>query len=296
MSYPNVQDVYSAPYQGLVTQIGGAQLIAGRTTWAQIGRSGTVSAQRGETFGFAYQLAPLGGDEFWNDEGHTRLPAVPRGGIHINDLRAGGTVRFADTAFDSFNVSIPMAALRELAERNDAFAPTDLRVPDAWVTLDPFVASLERALLHVADGGHGVEPLASEHLIIALVSHIAIRFGGMRPATGTLVGALSPNKLRLAQATMLDELSQPVSLADLARLCELSPSHFSRAFKRATGQSPSDWLIKQRVARAKDILRRGELTLAEVAYGCGFADQSHFTRTFSKHVGHAPGAWRRTRR
>jgi transcriptional regulator GlxA family with amidase domain len=95
---------------------------------------------------------------------------------------------------------------------------------------------------------------------------------------------------------MLDALDQSISLADLARLCDLSPSHFSRAFKNATGQSPSLWLAAERVSRAKDLLRRGEHTLAEIAYGCGFADQSHLTRTFSRHVGQSPGAWRRQRR
>lgn len=295
MADSNVQDVHSAPYQLLVTRLGSADLVASRTSWAQIGRNGTVSAQRADTFGFAYQLAPLGGDDYWNDDGYERLPHVPRGGIHIADMRAGGTVRFADTAFDSFNLNIPIAALRELAERNDCYAVTDMRVPDPWVTNDPFVSSLEQALLHVSDKAYGIEPLAAEHLILTLVSHLAVRYGGMKPATGAIMGGLSQKGLQLAQAIMLEKLGEPVSLADLARLCDLSPSHFSRAFKQATGQSPSIWLARQRVARAKDLLRRSDLTLAEVAYGCGFADQSHFTRTFSRHVGQSPGVWRRMR-
>lgn len=289
------QDVYSAPYRKLVTRLGDAQLIASRTTSAQIGRSGTVCAERGDTFGFAYQLAPLGGDEFWSDQGYMRLPYVPRGSIHIADMRAGGTVRFADTAFDCLNVAIPAAALREFAERNGSTTVAELRVRDPWTTQDPFVTSLERALIYTLDEAQFADSLASEHLILTLLSHLAITYGGMRPAAGALNGALSPSKLRLAQAIMLEELTQPISLADLARLCDLSPSHFSRAFKRATGQSPSLWLARQRVSRAKDFLRRSELTLAEIAYGCGFADQSHFTRTFSRHVGQPPGVWRRLR-
>ncbi len=275
--------------------MGHSQLIASRTTSAEIGRTGTVSAPRGETFGFAYQLAPLHGDEFWNDDGYKRLPDVPRGGIHIADMRAGGTVRFADTAFDSLNVNIPIAALQELAERNGSICPTELRVPDPWTTHDPFVSSFERTLIYALHEHHDAESLASEHLILALLSHLATRYGGMRPAVGGLTGALSTRNLQLAQAIMMEELSRPISLADLARLCDLSPSHFSRAFKRATGRSPSMWLAEQRVSRAKDLLRRSDKTLAEVAYGCGFADQSHFTRTFSRHVGHSPGAWRRLR-
>lgn len=295
MTHPSGHDVYAAPYRTRVTRLGSTELIASRTTSAQLGRNAIVSAQRSDMFGFAFQVAPLNGDEFWNDDGHMRLPFVAEGSIHIADMRAGGTVRFVDTAFDSLNLAIPSAALRELAERNDTAAASELRVPEAWTTRDPFVISLAPALRHALFDAGGMESLASDHLILSLLSHLAIRYGGMTAAAGALTGALSPRKLQLAQSIMMDRAGQHLSLADLARTCDLSPSHFSRAFKQATGKPPSRWLSEHRVARAKDLLRRNELTLAEIAYSCGFADQSHFTRTFTRHTGRPPGLWRRDR-
>jgi AraC family transcriptional regulator len=84
-------------------------------------------------------------------------------------------------------------------------------------------------------------------------------------------------------------------LKQVAAECGLSRSHFSKAFKERTGQSPHQWRIQGRIERAKAFLSGSTLSLAAIAVECGFADQSHLTRAFSKTVGLAPGVWRRTR-
>lgn len=56
---------------------------------------------------------------------------------------------------------------------------------------------------------------------------------------------------------------------------------------------PYQWLLQERVRKAKEHLLSGDLPLVEVALVTGFADQAHFTRTFSRVVGASPGAWRR---
>jgi AraC-like DNA-binding protein len=83
------------------------------------------------------------------------------------------------------------------------------------------------------------------------------------------------------------------SLAELARACGLSRGHFTRAFKITTGLSPHQWLLRHRIEKARDMLVRTELPLAQIALRCGFADQSHLTRVFGMAVGDSPAAWRR---
>ena len=73
----------------------------------------------------------------------------------------------------------------------------------------------------------------------------------------------------------------------------LSVSHFSRAFRISTGQPPHQWLLRQRVEAAKQLMTVRDLALAEIAISAGFANQSHFTRVFSAVVGVSPAAWRR---
>lgn len=58
--------------------------------------------------------------------------------------------------------------------------------------------------------------------------------------------------------------------------------------------TPYQWLVSQRIDRARTLLRTSNAPLAEVAIACGFADQSHFTRVFASIVGATPGNWRRS--
>jgi transcriptional regulator GlxA family with amidase domain len=92
------------------------------------------------------------------------------------------------------------------------------------------------------------------------------------------------------------DLAGRLSLADLAQACGLSIRHFTRAFRQSTGLSPHQWLVRQRVERAKALLQGSSSTLSEIALACGFADQSHFSRLFSRATGTSPGVWRRARR
>jgi AraC family transcriptional regulator len=81
-------------------------------------------------------------------------------------------------------------------------------------------------------------------------------------------------------------------LEDLA-VARLSPYHFARQFKAATGLPPHQYFILRRVERAKQLLQGdGDLALAEVAASAGFSDQSQFTRHFKRLVGVTPGQFR----
>ena len=82
-------------------------------------------------------------------------------------------------------------------------------------------------------------------------------------------------------------------MQEIAAELGLSVSHFSRAFRTSVGLPPHQWLLRQRVEVAKQLMIVRGLTLAEIAISAGFANQSHFTRVFSTLVGVSPGVWRR---
>ena len=81
--------------------------------------------------------------------------------------------------------------------------------------------------------------------------------------------------------------------ASLAGFCQLSVSHFTRAFGNTVGTPPYRWLLDRRLERAMALLSGAGLSLVEISLACGFANQSHFTRTFTRHIGVSPGEWRR---
>lgn len=82
-------------------------------------------------------------------------------------------------------------------------------------------------------------------------------------------------------------------MQQIAAEFDLSVSYFSRAFRVSTGLPPHQWLLRQRVNTAKQLMTVRDLSLSEIAIASGFANQSHFTRVFSSTVGVSPGAWRR---
>lgn len=108
-------------------------------------------------------------------------------------------------------------------------------------------------------------------------------------------GALNAWQEQRAKALLEDGLANEVSLEAVANACDLPLSQFNRAFQRTTGLSPTRWQRALRVERAKELLFSSRLSLAQIAYECGFADQSHFTRAFAAATGASPGAWRRAR-
>jgi AraC family transcriptional regulator len=79
----------------------------------------------------------------------------------------------------------------------------------------------------------------------------------------------------------------------MAAVARLSPYHFARQFKAATGLPPHRYVIARRVERAKQLLQAGtDLSLAQVAACAGFADRSQFCHHFRRLVGVTPGRFR----
>jgi AraC-like DNA-binding protein len=105
-------------------------------------------------------------------------------------------------------------------------------------------------------------------------------------------GGLSASRERLVKQLILANLASSLEVTALADACSLSRSHFSRAFKCSTGLSPREWIQRQRIARAKELIRRSELSLIQIGLECGFCDQAHFCRSFSRSVGVTPLTWR----
>ncbi|OGV58623.1 MAG: hypothetical protein A2283_12900 [Lentisphaerae bacterium RIFOXYA12_FULL_48_11] len=84
-----------------------------------------------------------------------------------------------------------------------------------------------------------------------------------------------------------------ISIRELARLSGLSPRQLERKFRSTFGVSPQQFLIKTRLLASCRTLRETVKSLAEIAFDCGFGDQSSFTRHFRRYIGMTPGQFRR---
>ncbi|MDB9527671.1 AraC family transcriptional regulator [Oscillatoria sp. CS-180] len=88
------------------------------------------------------------------------------------------------------------------------------------------------------------------------------------------------------------ELAQDMKLADLAGLLDMSPFHFGRLFKQSMGISPHQYVIQQRIERAKHLLKKSDRAIIDIALECGFTSHSHLSKQFRKVVGTTPRNFR----
>lgn len=106
-----------------------------------------------------------------------------------------------------------------------------------------------------------------------------------------------PNENRSIRRTMeyLDlHFPEPVDLGGLSDLAGLTPSSYCRAFKRVTGVTPGEYLTRLRIDKARELLRRTNAPLKDIAQSVGFADELYFSRVFKKKLGLSPRGYRRT--
>ncbi len=153
----------------------------------------------------------------------------------------------------------------------------------------PVANMILRALVCDLRDGSPAGALVGDSLITALLAHLSSGDSGPHKVAG-----LAPAVCRRVQAHIDERLASPVTLTELAALARVSVRHFSRAYRVSTGYSPHQYLLRQRVERAKALLAGGAMPLCDIAQVVGFADQSQFTRTFKQHANTTPAAYRAT--
>ena len=158
---------------------------------------------------------------------------------------------------------------------------------------DPVLSRLASAMEEEAAAGCPAGRLFMESLVSAVALYAAQQYS-VRPIPETRrYGGLSRDRLSRVTDYIEAHLASDLSLAELAGVACLSPYHFGKMFQCSTGESVHRYVIRRRVERAKGLLRRGILGLAEIAETVGFSDQSHFTTIFKRHLHVTPSTYRR---
>jgi AraC family transcriptional regulator len=279
-------------------------LLARRSSRARIGfsrirsshpmRGRSLSVPREEAFSFHVPLAAPFFSNMWTAGRRRDVPDLRPGDAQLIDLRDNPVVSL-DTPFDSLRFYIPQMALDEMANEAGIRRVKGLYAPN-FGGRDLVMFGLAQALAAAMERPGESSAMFSDCIALAFFAHIVRAYGNVPAGKRKARGGLASWQLQRARDFIIANLADDPAVSDVADQCGLSTSHFVRAFKQTTGIPPHRWLTKQRVERAKELLRDPDRELADIAQLCGFVDQSHFTRVFSRSEGYSPGRWRRLNR
>jgi len=140
---------------------------------------------------------------------------------------------------------------------------------------------------------HEPDRLYAETLGLLTAIEIAQMQAGPIRLTAGQAGGLSGTQQKQVFDYVASRLEAEISLDDMAAVANLSRFHFARAFKKSVGEPPYAYVLRQRIERAKMLLKSTKMQVNEVATLTGFKTASHFVRAFQQAVGTSPGSFRR---
>jgi AraC family transcriptional regulator len=176
----------------------------------------------------------------------------------------------------------------ELADKDSAQITLVRRTGFRDALLTQVGLALQQELLAPSAAGKLYAETAAQMLSVHLLRHYTHE---------TITIHERKDKLTRQQITRIQDfvaanLRENISLETLATLIGFSPYHFARLFREATGYSPYQYVICQRIERAKYLLKQTVMPIGQIAIETGFAHQSHLTHTFKQHLGITPRAYR----
>jgi AraC family transcriptional regulator len=176
------------------------------------------------------------------------------------------------TASDGANGKVELRPLRKFADRR----------------LGALVAAVHTEMVAGFPSGQLFADSVEQAMAVALVNGHAVRNRPVQVYRGGLGSARLRRIKELVHAKMEDDLS----LDEMAQSIGLSTAHFARMFRKSTGETPYQFVLRQRVERAKAMLRAPDARVLDVAVACGFKTQQHFAQVFRDVCGVSPTQYR----
>ena len=221
---------------------------------------------------------------------------------------------FEPAKLERFDPNVTSKVLGEVRHGTRG-GPPDVRLLGGWFVFDspdsPLLVSLLPSVVHVRGierlsilvrlvGEEASERRSGRDLVLTRLVEVllieALRLAPGEDAPPGLLRGLADTRLAPAIRQMHAQLARSWTVAKLARTAALSRSAFFERFMRTVGLPPMEYLLAWRMAVAKDLLRRRDHGVADVAERVGYGSASTFSTAFSRHVGRPPGRYAREAR
>ena len=162
---------------------------------------------------------------------------------------------------------------------------------------DPFLRQIGLLLKSELERDMGGASLINSQLYVesmatTLVMHLLKHYSTVKQSVQNAQTGLSPSSLRRVVAYIHEHLADDLSLTEVASVVPLSAHYFATLFKQSTGETLLQYVTRCRIERAKELLAKRTLVIADICQQVGFRDQSYFTKVFRRHSNMTPKVYR----
>jgi AraC family transcriptional regulator len=177
--------------------------------------------------------------------------------------------------------------IKQVAEGSE-IDPEQIELVNCFAKKDLQLHHIAMLLLADLQSGGMMGQLYVESLTQVLVIHLLRHYSTLKQTITSENRSLTRNQLQRAIDYIHTNLDRDLSLSQIASVINISPTYFASLFKRATGTSPHQYVIQQRVEQAKLMLSKTDIAIADIALQVGFSSQSHLTQQFKRLTGVTP--------
>ena len=223
--------------------------------------------------------------------GKTYAGLYAKGDISITPARMPFFARW-DSDDHYLQIRIPSQFIQTVAREALDIDADRLALLPEFRTRDPQIEAIGMLLLAELKQENLGGRFYIESLANVLAVHLLRQYTAAKPLLPIYAGGLPERQLLCVLEYIDASIDQEIKLADLAALAGMSQFHFSHLFKQSLGITPYQYLLQQRIERAKQLLRQPDRSIMEIAFLCGFNSHSHLSKQFRQLTGMTPKAYR----
>ena len=194
----------------------------------------------------------------------------------------------------SYHVFIPVQKICMLLEESASrHSRAELGLSRPGFVVDRGLYHLVRSLAHLSTDIKPIDQLYADGLSMAVVASVLARYSNHSESSRQY----GRQGLRSWELQKIDDyvdgnMEETISLLNLASVVGLSRMHFASQFRHSTGIRPHEYVLRRRIFRAQQLLRRPTSNVLDTALTVGFETQSHFSTVFKRIIGETPARWR----
>ncbi|HEY9621513.1 MAG TPA: AraC family transcriptional regulator [Crinalium sp.] len=222
--------------------------------------------------------------------GRTYVGLHSKGDVSVTPVKTPHFARW-ESEDSCLQIRIASQFIQHVARETIA-TPDPLELRLEFQTRDPQLEAIGMMLLAELKQENLGGKLYIESLVNLLAVHLLRQYAAPKSRFIVYESGLSERQILQVVEYINEYLDQDIKLTDLASLLAISESHFSHRFKQSIGITPYQYLLQQRIERAKQLLKQGDYSIADIALMCGFNSHSHLSKQFRELTGMTPRTYR----